>query len=111
MLDDARRVKAIAVYADDSRAQYLTEQGFYNLVTLSDEAACLRALAAGEVDLAMTSDIGGFLVAERAGLDPADFEAAYTFNEVELYISFQKDTPQDIVRTWQQALDEIRAAD
>jgi len=111
MLDDARRVQAIAVYADDSRGQYLAEQGFTNLVTLADEAACLRALAAGEVDLAMTSDIGGFLVAERAGLDPADFEAAYTFNEVQLYVAFQKDTPKEVVQSWQAALDEIRAED
>jgi polar amino acid transport system substrate-binding protein len=108
-LDDAKKVGSIAVYKDDARAQYLTEQGFTNLVTVADVKACLMKLVSGEADLAAASNLGGFLAAQSAGLDPGSLKIAHIFNTVDLYIAFQKDTPKEVVQTWQRALDAMKA--
>jgi len=45
----------------------------------------------------------------QANENPDLLENVFTFKQVENYIAFNRDTPDDVVTAWQRALDDIRA--
>jgi polar amino acid transport system substrate-binding protein len=101
-LADARAVGSVAVYAGDSKGDYLKAQGFTTPVQ------AFKMLMAGRADLWMFSDIGSDAVAREAGFSPADIKPVYVSRQEELYIAFSLDTPATTVRAWQDRLDALK---
>jgi len=109
-LDDAKKVKSIAVYRDDSNQLYLQEKGFTNLDISENMAECIRKLVNGQVDLWLGPAEGLHFIAYGAGVNPAEIEAVKYVRRAEWYIAFNKEVPDSTVRSWQKALDELKQA-
>ena len=107
-LADAKKVKAIGAYRDDTNEQFLKSNGFTNLDTDSSTEFLPKKLAAGHLDLWITPvDTASYLL-RKAGLDPNDFEALFTVREFDGYLAVSLKTAPAQVQHWQETLDQMR---
>ena len=107
-LDDAKKVKSIAVYKDDSNQIFLQGQGFTNLDISQDPAECIKKLVGGKVDLWLGPAEGLHFIAYGAGINPAEIQAVKFVRRGDWYIAFNKETPDSTIQAWQQALDDMK---
>lgn len=110
-LDDARKIKSIAVYKDDSNQLYLIENGFTNLDVSDNDLQCIKKLVEGKVDIWLGPSEGLHFLAYKAGINPAEIEPVSYVRRAEWYIAFNRQTPDTVVSSWQQALDRLKTAD
>lgn len=110
-LDDAKKIKSIAVYKDDSNHLYLMEQGFTNLDVSDNDLECIKKLVDGKVDLWLGPAEGLHFLAYRAGINPAEIEPISYVRRMDWYIAFNSQTPDTTISAWQKALDQLKIAD
>lgn len=78
------------------------------LVEETNASVLIDRLRNGEIDLwAYPEDTGRYLAAQQTG-DPGTFAVVYTLPSLELWYAFNKDVPDATVRSFQQALDELK---
>ncbi len=107
-LEAAKKAGRIGVVKDDARHQFLQDNRFSTIVTYESDAACLRSLMAGSTDLWLGSSSNAFEVARKEGIDPSAFTAIYSVRTVDLYIAFSLDTPESVIKNWQDALNAMK---
>jgi ABC-type amino acid transport substrate-binding protein len=107
-LEAAKKAGSTGVVKDDARHQFLLENGFGNVTTCGSDAECLRNLVAGDTDLWLGSSATAADIAGKEGIDPSAFVVVYPVRTVPLYIAFSNDTPDNVVASWQGALDAMR---
>ncbi|MFA5078090.1 MAG: transporter substrate-binding domain-containing protein [Dehalococcoidia bacterium] len=107
-LDDARKLKSIAVYKDDSNQLYLLEHGFTNLDVSANDVQCIKKLVDGKVDVWLGPAQGFAFLAYEAGVNPAEIEPVSYVRRAEWYIAFNRQTPDTTIEAWQQALDDMK---
>ncbi len=101
-LDDAKKVRAIGVYRNDLRDQFLTQAGFTNLERTNDNAQNYRKLILGRIDLfALAAN-------EVADKQYTDIKLVLPFLKTQLFIVISKSTDPAIVAKWNGALDEMK---
>lgn len=108
-LDDARKVQAIGVYRDDVGEQYLKQQGFTNLTSVSNPLLLARMLANGRIDLWISGKEVGAYTARQAGVDPGLFKVVFVIETRELFCAFSLGTPDSVINSWRQALETMKA--
>jgi polar amino acid transport system substrate-binding protein len=107
-LEDAKKVKSIAVYKDDFNQIFLQGNGFTNLDISQNNAECVKKLVDGKVDLWLGPAEGLHFITYACGINPAEIEAVRFVHRVDWYIAFNKDTPDATIQAWQQALDSLK---
>ena len=110
-LDDAKKIKSIAVYKNDSNQLYLIEKGFTNLDVSENDLQCIKKLVDGKVDIWLGPSEGLHFLAYKAGINPAEIEPVSYVRRTEWHIAFNKQTPDAIITAWQKALDRLKIAD
>lgn len=68
----------------------------------------VKMLALGRFDLWAYEESSAKLVFESFGLNPNDFESVYTLSESEIYYALNLKEDPEIVKTLQQAIDNVR---
>ncbi|MBN2734266.1 MAG: transporter substrate-binding domain-containing protein [Methanomicrobiaceae archaeon] len=107
-LEAAKKTKSIGVIKDDVRHQFLLENNFNNIKTFESDSECLKSLVSGEITLWFGSSASAAEVAANEGIDPMTISAAYTVRTVDMYIAFSPDTPDYVVKEWQETLNAIK---
>jgi polar amino acid transport system substrate-binding protein len=107
-LDEAKKVKSIAVYKDDSNQIFLQGEGFTNLDVSQDPAECIKKLVDGKVDLWLGPAEGLQFIAYGAGINPAEIQPVKFVRKLDWYIAFNKETPDSTIQVWQKALDDLK---
>jgi len=107
--EDAKKVDRIGTYHKDAKEQFLKKKGFVNLVSTNKNISNIRRLIEGNLDLWVSSDFNMPYLAKQAGVDPDQLELVYAFRSVDNYIAFSIQTPDDLIKTWQQTLDNIKS--
>ncbi|MDH4100225.1 MAG: transporter substrate-binding domain-containing protein [Nitrospirota bacterium] len=107
-LDDAKKVKSIGTYKDDVGEIMLKERGFTNINSILDDKFNVQKLAAGRIDLWITSEIAGHYVARKMGVQDK-VEKIFEVGSDHLYLAFNIKTPDSEIVRWQKALDEIKS--
>jgi polar amino acid transport system substrate-binding protein len=107
-LKDAQKIGRIGAYFKDAKAQFLQGKGFKNLVVANRNSSNIHRLMRGNIDLWVSSDVSMPHLVRQAGFDPAALEMVYAFCQVDNYIAFSRETPQAVVRVWQQRLNELK---
>ncbi|MBN1932440.1 MAG: transporter substrate-binding domain-containing protein [Desulfobacterales bacterium] len=107
-LEDAKNVARIGTYHNDAKEQYLLEKGFTNLVCTNKNTANVKHLIQGGIDLWVSSDFNMHSIAYQAKVNPAELELVYPLCTVQNYIAFSIQTPDEIVKQWQETLDAIK---
>ncbi len=110
-LDDARKVKSIAVYKDDSNQLFLLEKGFTNLDVSENDVQCIKKLMDGKVDLWLGPAQGFTFLAYEAGVNPAEIEPVSYVRRADWYIAFNRQTPDATIQAWQKALDDMKKSE
>ena len=107
-LDDARKVKKIGTCKDTAAEQFLKKEGFTNLVSAADDNQNVSKLISGDIDIWIVGELQGIHKAKTAGIDPSGFNKVFDVKDTQLYIAFNKKTPDKEISKWQKALDELK---
>lgn len=106
-LEDAKNVRAIGVYKDDFQEIFLKARGFTNLVSNERELLNPVKLVLGQIDLWASGMGSGYYNLKWANIDAKEIEPIFTYYEGVNYIAFSKNVPDETIKKWQEALDEI----
>ena len=106
----------VGVVVDDVGEQLLLQQGVppRNLDRIAGVGVTrlsIRKLNQGRIDLWSYEENVARWEIKAMGLDPEDYTIAYVLSEGELYFAVHRDTPESLITTLQQALDEIKGED
>lgn len=104
-LQEAARYR-IGAYKNDAVSQHLESQGLQPVNALRDQEN-VKKLVRGQIDLWATTDPVGRYLAKQEQV--SGLSTALRFNDAELYLALNKDTPDEVVERLQKALDELRA--
>ncbi|MFI8746032.1 substrate-binding periplasmic protein [Pseudomonas sp. NPDC077186] len=104
-LKDAAQYR-IGAYKNDAVSQHLESQGLQPVNALRDQEN-VKKLVRGQIDLWATTDPVGRYLAKQE--DVSGLTTVLRFNDAELYLALNKDTPDEVVERLQKALDELRA--
>jgi len=107
-MDDAKRAKAVLVVRDWYTSEELKQLGFRNLVSVVDPPAAIRMLLAKRADYFATERLSMPKIMAQAGIAEDALEIVYSYASAEGYIAFSLDTPDPIVKAWQQELDAMK---
>ncbi|MBF0204315.1 MAG: ABC transporter substrate-binding protein [Desulfamplus sp.] len=108
-LEDAKALKSIGAYRDDVREQYLKGQGFTNLDSVTSDDLNLKKLVGGRLDVWISGSDEAPLVAEKLNIPMDSIEPVFKMMSTGLFIAFNKDTPDDIVKIWAKAYEDVKA--
>ncbi len=108
-LDEARKVGRIGTYFDDVREKFLKDKGFTNLESSRSNVLNARKLAAGRLDLLVSTNLGIGAVLDGAGLPPGALVLRHAFRSADIYLAFSADVPAEEVARWAAALERLRA--
>ena len=95
----------IGAYKNDAVSQHLESQGLAPVNALRDQEN-VKKLTSGKIDLWATTDPVGRYLAKQEGV--SGLNTVLRFNEAELYLALNKDTPDEVVQRLQKALDQMR---
>lgn len=104
-LKDAAQYR-IGAYKNDAVSQHLESQGLQPINALRDQEN-VKKLVRGQIDLWATTDPVGRYLAKQE--DVSGLNTVLRFNDAELYLALNKDTPDEVVQRLQRALDEMRS--
>lgn len=107
-LEDAKKVKWIGTYKDDAREQFLKQNGFANLDSISNNETNIKKLVLNRVDLIILTNVGAEITVKNAGHTMDDIEAVYEIKSNDLYIAFSSGTSDETVKKWRSALDAMK---
>jgi polar amino acid transport system substrate-binding protein len=96
----------VGAYKNDAVSQHLESQGLTPINALRDQEN-VKKLISGKIDLWATTDPVGRYLAKQEGV--SGLTTVLRFNEAELYLALNKDTPDEVVHRLQKALDELRS--
>jgi polar amino acid transport system substrate-binding protein len=101
----------IGAIKDDSAVQMLLDKGVKkeDLVLESTSKPVIEMLQNGSIDAWAYGDTAGVWLIQEAGANASDFKAAYVLGQIDYYYAFNKETPDPIVQSFQQALDYIKS--
>lgn len=110
-LEDAKKVKSIGVIKNEIRELFLKKAGFTNLVEADDTAQNYKKLVTGRIDLLPASSDPTELESKtkEIGLKATDFKNVYVFTKTQLYVAMSKETSANLVKSWNEALDAMKA--
>jgi polar amino acid transport system substrate-binding protein len=106
--DDARGLKAIGVYRNDVRDQFLTRKGFTNLDRADDNLTNLEKLLAGDLDAFVATFDEAEDLARAAGCQLSDLRVTIPICKAQMYIVMSLKTREEVVKAWSSAFGALR---
>jgi polar amino acid transport system substrate-binding protein len=105
-LDDVKRQGLrIGAYKGDAIAEDLVKQGINLDLSLRDQEN-VQKLQTNQIDVWATGDPAGRYLARQQGI--TDFKTVLRFNESQLFLALNKQTPDDVVQKLQNTLEQMR---
>ncbi|MDW3712482.1 MULTISPECIES: substrate-binding periplasmic protein [Pseudomonas] len=104
-LEQAKQYK-VGAYKGDAISQALAEKGIEATTSLRDQENA-KKLEKGQIDLWATGDPAGRYLAKQEGV--SGLKTVLRFNKAELFLALNKETPDEVVKRLQDALDKMRA--
>jgi polar amino acid transport system substrate-binding protein len=100
----------IGAIKDDSATQLLLDDGARkeDLVVESTSKPIIEMLQNDSIDAWVYSEIAGKWLIQDSGANANDYRAAYVLGKIDAYYAFNKETPDSLVQSFQQALDYIK---
>jgi len=107
-LQEAKKIATIATTTDWFTEQYLKSEGFTNLISSPAPTDNVKQLMNGEAQLSIFTDITIPEIVNQAGYEMDDLEPVFTVTQTYFYIALSKDTPDEVMLTWQSTLDNLK---
>jgi polar amino acid transport system substrate-binding protein len=103
-LEQARQYR-IGAYKNDAVSQHLESKGFEPINSLRDQEN-IGKLLKGQIDLWATTDPVGPYLAKQDGV--SGLATVLRFNDAQLFLALNKQTPDEVVSRLQKALNEMK---
>jgi polar amino acid transport system substrate-binding protein len=100
----------IGAIRDDSAVQMLLDAGLKkeNLVLENTSKPIIEMMQNGSIDAWAYGDTAGIWLIQQSGANASDFKVAYVLGQIDYYYAFNKETPDPLVQSFQQAMDDIK---
>ena len=109
-LDQAKALETVATPSDWYSHDYLTTNGFENILATANTAEqAFDQLISGEAEALLMPDTMVRWFCDQKGISPTDLTAQLSGDYYEGYIAFSLNTSASIVSQWQSNLDEMKA--
>jgi polar amino acid transport system substrate-binding protein len=105
-LEDAKAYR-IGVQLEGVTELDLKTAGFTNLDPVSTQAENLEKLRLGRIDLWYADSGSVIAICKQAEVNIQELEPLFVVREGLMYIAFNKDTDEHIIKAWQAAFDEL----
>lgn len=107
---DLKKYK-IGAIEEDRALQMLLDEGMKkgDLVLERAPKPIIEMLRNGSIDAWAYGDITGIWLIQQSGENASDYSVAYVLGENNVYYAFNKETPDYLVQSFQQALDYIKS--
>ncbi|RLC21121.1 MAG: amino acid ABC transporter substrate-binding protein [Deltaproteobacteria bacterium] len=108
-VDDVKGYR-IGIIRNDAAEQLLIQAGIEKntLERVAKAAILIKMLNAGKIDMWGYNEAPVKWLLKKNDLNTEDYETVYTLKEVDAYYAFHKDTPDLLIRNFQNALDGIK---
>jgi polar amino acid transport system substrate-binding protein len=108
--EDLKKYK-IAAISDDSAVQMLLDKGAKkeDLVLEKTSKPIIEMLQNGSIDAWAYGDNAAIWLIKKAGANAKDFKVVYMLGQIDYYFAFNKETPDYIVQSFQQAIDKVKS--
>jgi len=109
-IEDIKKYR-IGTQRDDVVESLLVKKTGMNVTDFERVASSLlnvKKLYAGRIDLVPQCKETTIIKCKEAGIDPDKFESVYTLDTKSNYYAFHKDTPDEVISTFQAAFDELK---
>jgi polar amino acid transport system substrate-binding protein len=107
--EDLKKYK-IGALKDDSAVQMLLNQGLKmeDLVLKTSSKPLIEMLQNESIDAWAYGDTAGIWLIQNSGLNTSDYRTAYILGRTDYYYAFNRETPDALVQSFQQALDSVK---
>jgi polar amino acid transport system substrate-binding protein len=101
----------IGAIEDDVAIQLLLDKGCKkeDLILETNSAPIIEMLEIGSIDAWAYNNITGIWQIQESGKNVSNYEEAYVLENVDGYLAFNKDVPDLLVQSFQQAIDYIKS--
>ncbi|MBI3231334.1 MAG: transporter substrate-binding domain-containing protein [Burkholderiales bacterium] len=89
--------------------QNLEGMGFTNIHSVSKPVDAVRMLTAGRAPVMALDDVTLADTLNEAKIDAREIVAGMAISQVVQYIAFWREAPDELINSWQKALDEMKA--
>ncbi len=104
-LEQAKQYR-VGAYKNDAVSQHLESKGFEPVNSLRDQENVSKLLR-GQIDLWATTDPVGPYLAKQEGV--SGLKTVLRFNDAQLFLALNKQTPDEVVSKLQKALNEMKS--
>ncbi len=100
----------IGAINDDSAVQMLLDKGMMkeDLVLETASRPIIEMLQNGSIDAWAYGDVAGIWLIRESGANASDFKVAYEFGQTDYYYAFNREVPDSLVQSFQEAIDYMR---
>jgi len=100
----------IGAIKDDSAVQILRDRGVRegDLTLESTSRPLIEMLQNRSIDAWAYGDTAGIWLIQESGVNLSDFEVVYVLSQADYYYAFNKETPESLVQSFQDALDYLK---
>ncbi len=101
----------IGAIAEDSAVQMLLDKGVKkeDLVLEATSGQIIELLQNGSIDAWAYGDTAGIWLIQKSGANASDYGVAYVLGQTDYYYAFNKEIPDSLVQSFQEAIDYIKS--
>ncbi len=101
----------IGAIEDDVALQLLLDKGLKKeeLILANTSEPLIEMLDNGSIDAWAYNDMAGIWEIQESGKNASNYEAAYVLGNVDAYLAFNKEVPDSLVQSFQEAIDYIKS--
>ena len=101
----------IGAINEDSAVQMLLDKGVKkeDLILENKSKPIIEMLQNGSIDAWAYGDAAGIWLIQESGANASDYEIAFVLGQTDYYYAFNKETPDYIVQSFQQAIDYVKS--
>lgn len=101
----------IGAIRDDNAIQMLLDKGVNrgNLHLEITSEPIVEMLENGSIDAWAHGEIAGIWLIQQSGTNASDYAVAYVLGQTDAYYAFEKETPDSLILSFQQAIDYIKS--
>lgn len=107
-IEDAKNLRRVGAYRDGFDEQILLKKGFTNLDSTGSMVTNINKLMAGRIDVTTATNVTIRGILEETDYKMQDIKDLYTFFVSDFFIAFSLEVPDEVVETWQNALNEMK---
>lgn len=107
-LSDAKLVQSIGVPRAFYSQQFLMDEGFKNLDVADNPSLMLKKFMEGRNPVFVSHEFTLPSLLAKEGVPEGEVVTLFTFMEKGHYLAFSQKTPDEVVKKWQKALDDMK---